>query len=148
MDRAAGGWRVRQIYSQIAFLVMAAVCGAALRWGGRLERRVAVLVATAWIGVLVAQRVLGEVAPVPVLAAMDVAVLGILLALSWGDRAGWTVYAVACQGVAVGVHAIRLFAPAMSTWTYLTALTASGYALLATLAWGTWAAWRARGLSS
>ena len=141
---------MRQIYSRIALVVMLVVCGAALRWGGRLERRVAALVAIAWVATLVAQRMLGEVAPVHVLAAMDAVVFVLLLALSWGDRLDWMVYAVACQGVALGVHAIRMFSPAMSTWTYLTALTIASYGLLATLAWGTWTAHRRRreGVSS
>ena len=139
---------MRQIYSQVAFLIMAVVCGAAWRWGGRLERRVALVVAVAWIATLAAQRVMGEVAPVGVLAAMDAVVLLLLLALSWGDRAGWTVFAVAAQGVALGVHAIRALSPAMSTWTYLSALAAASYALLAALAWGVWDARRSRGLSS
>ncbi len=104
---------MRQIYSQVGLLVMLAICGAALRWGGRLERRVALLIGVAWLATLVAQRVLGEVAPVHLLAVMDGAVFLLLLALSWDDRAGWMVYAVACQGVAMGVHAIRFFSPAM-----------------------------------
>lgn len=141
---------MRQIYSQVGLVVMLAVCAAALRWGGRLERRTAVLIAAAWIATLVAQVVTGHVAPVGVLAAMDVAVFLALLALSWRDRAGWTIFAVACQGVAVGVHVLRLLSPSMSTWTYLTALAICSYGLLITLAWGTWASHRERreGVSS
>ena len=139
---------MRQIYSQVGLVVMLAVGGAALRWGGRLERRVAVLIAVAWLATLVAQRALGDVAPVYVLAAMDAVVFLALLTLSWGDRAGWMIYAVACQGVAMAVHAIRLFSPAMSTWTYLTALAAASYGLLLTLAWRTWTVRRARRMGS
>ena len=141
---------MRQIYSRIALVAMLLVCGAALRWGGRLERRVAALIAVAWIATLVAQRALGEVAPVHVLAVLDAVVFVLLLALSWGDRLDWMIYALACQGVALGVHAIRMFSPAMSTWTYLTALAAASYGLLATLAWGVWSAQRTRrqGVSS
>ena len=139
---------MRQIYSQVGLLVMLAVCGAALRWGGRPERRVALLLGGAWLATLVVQRVVGEVAPAPVLAAMDLAVFAILAAFSWIDREDWMICAVACQGVALGVHAIRLFSPAMSTWTYLTALAASSYGLLLTLAWATWVARRARRMGS
>ena len=135
---------MRQLYSQVGLLVMLAVCGAALRWGGRPERRVALLLGAAWIATLVVQRLLGEVAPVLVLASMDAIVFAVLVTFSWTDREDWMIWAVACQGVALGVHAIRLFSPAMSTWTYLTALAASSYALLAARAWATWAARRAR----
>ena len=76
-------------------------------------------------------------APVGVLAALDLAVFVALLALSRSDRTGWVIYGVACQGVALCVHGIRFFSPAMSSWTYLTALAISSYGLLLSLAWGT-----------
>ncbi len=123
---------------------MLAVCGAALRWGGRPERRTAGLVGLAWIANLLAQRLAGEVAPVRLVAAMDGAVFLLLLALSWAERRGWMIAALACQGLALAIHAIRLSAPAMSTWTYVTALTVVSYGLLAALASGTWAAARER----
>ncbi len=141
---------MRQIYSQVGLVVMLAVCGAALRWGGRPERRAAVLIGVAWIALLAAQRVLGQVAPVATLLAMDAAVFVLLLLINWTDREEWLVYGLACQGVALGVHVIRLLSPAMSKWTYLTALAVSSYGLLLCLAWGTWNARRSRrlGLSS
>ena len=141
---------MRQIYSQVGLVVMLAVCGAALRWGGRPERRGAVLIGAAWIGLLVAQRLLGQVAPVVTLLAMDAVVFAMLLLINWTDRSEWLVYALACQGVALGVHLIRLLSPAMSKWTYLTALAIASYGLLLCLGWGTWTAWRERrlGLSS
>ena len=135
---------MRQLYSQVGLLVMLAVCGCAWRWGGRRERRAALLIAAAWIATLVVQRATGQIAPVGVLALMDLAVFLALLALSWRDRTGWVIYAVACQGVALGVHAIRLLSPAMSSWTYLTALAISSYGLLLALAWGVWGVLRER----
>lgn len=139
---------MRQIYSQLGLLIMLAVCGAALRWGGRVERRAAWLIGGAWIAMLVAQRLTGHVAPVAVLAAMDTAVFVGLLALSRNPAAEWVIYGVACQGVALCVHAIRFFSPAMSSWTYLTALAISSYGLLLALAWGVRRAQRHRGFSS
>ena len=133
---------MRHIYSLVGLLAMLVVCGAAWRWGARLERRAALLIAVAWIATLVAQRVTGHVAPVGVLAGMDVAVFMALLALSWADRGGWMIYGLACQGVALCVHAIRLLSPAMSSWTYLTALAITSYGLLLALAWGVWRARR------
>ena len=79
---------------------------------------------------------------------MDAAVFVVLLALSWQERRDWLTLAVALQAVALAVHALRLFSPAMATWTYLSALAAVSYGLLMTLAWGTWRAWRLRGVSS
>ncbi len=139
---------MRQLYSQIAVAIMAAVCAAALRWGGRSERRVAVVVALGWVATLVVQRVAGQVAPVLALMAVDGVAFALLLILTWRARTEWTVYAVALQGVTLGVHLLRLVSPDMSTWTYLTALTVAAYALLAVLAWGTWTAWRSRSISS
>ena len=129
---------MRQIYSQVGVLVMLAVCGFAWRWGGRRERRVALLIGAAWIATLVVQRLTGHVAAVEPLALLDGGVFLALLALSWRDRAGWTIYALACQGVAMCVHAIRILSPFMSSWTYLTALAISSYGLLLSLAWGVW----------
>ena len=129
---------MRQIYSQAGAVIMLAVCAAALRWGGRRERRVAVLLAAAWLATLLAQRLTGQVAPVGLLFALDAAVFAALLALSWRDRQGWLTYAVGLQAVALAVHALRLFSPAMYSWTYLSALAAISYGLLTLLGWSTW----------
>lgn len=129
---------MRQIWSQLGVVIMLGVCGAALRWGGRPERRVGLLIAAAWLATLVVQRLTGQVAPVRLLLGLDLLVFLALLALSWRDRQDWTIYAVALQAVALAVHALRLFSPAMSTWTYLSALAAVSYGLLALLVWGTW----------
>ena len=117
---------------------MLAVCGAAWRWGGRAERRFALLISLAWLALLAAQAIAHRVAPVGVLAALDVAVFVAILAMSWRHREDWLVFATAVQGVAVGVHAIRLLTPRMDTWTYLTALAIASYGLLLLLAWATW----------
>lgn len=135
---------MRQIWSQAGLVIMLAVCAAAWRWGARLERRAAAVIVLGWTATLLAQRVMGHVDPVAVITTIDTLVFLAFLALSWGDRSGWVIYAVACQGVALGVHAIRAFAPAMTTWTYLTALAICSYGVLAALAWGTWLARRTR----
>ena len=141
---------MRQFYSQVGVVVLLAVCGAALRWGRRPERRAGAVFLLAWVTTLALQRLAGDVAPVVGIVAVDVAVFAFLLASGARDRAGWQVYAVAAQGVALGVHVIRLLSPGMATWTYLTALAASSYGVLLALAWGVWSARRERrlGLSS
>lgn len=129
---------MRHVYGQVGLAAMLLTCGAAWRWGGRLERRTAAVIAAAWVFTIAAQRVAGHAAPVAALATADAAVFGALLALSWGDREGWMIYAVACQGVALAVHAIRIWTPSMTAWTYLTALAVASYGLLLALAWGVW----------
>ncbi len=135
---------MRTIYSQIGLAVMVAVCLPALAFGRWRERLAAACIAASWVATLVLQRALHHVDPWASLALMDLGVFAVLVALAWRHRSGWPIYGAAAQGVALGVHVIRALSPQMPTWTYLSALAVSAYALLLFLAWGTWSAMRNR----
>lgn len=135
---------MREIYSQLPTALMLLVGAAAIRWGDRQARAAAGVTALGWIGTLAVQAGAGSVAGAwGLLAAVDALAFGAFLVLAAKRVRGWIVLVVAAQGVAVAVHLIRALAPAMTGWTYLTALAAAGYGVLAALAWGVWSSRRA-----
>ena len=131
-----GGW--------IGALIMLAVLLAAVRWGGPQERQVAAILTVAWGALLLAQLVSGRAAPAPIIALEDLAVFAMLFVLLRRSRAAWSMSVLGFQATALGVHALRWLTHRMGDVTYLTALAASSYAVLASLSAGVWLSWRAR----
>lgn len=135
---------MRELSSQIGLFIMLMVCGGAMRWGFARERATAALVAVGWTALLASQALLRQAAPWAVIAAMDVAIFALLLAITWRRTPDWALLALGAQTVALGVHVVRAIPPRMPTWTYMTALAASSYGVLLALAWGVWRARQAR----
>lgn len=130
---------MRELYSQAGFVIMLAVCAAAVARGGREVRRVAGVTAAGWTATLALQVYAGDVVPGRALVWLDGL---IFLAFLWVARRrvrGWTVLLLTAQGLAMAVHLVRALTPSMSDWSYLTALAAAGYLVLTAVAWGTWA---------
>ncbi len=135
---------LRTIYGQVGFATLVAVVFAAVLVGGWRERAgAAVLGAGSLLG-MAAQAAAHVFDPVRSLLGVDLLIFVGFVALTWRSPKRWPFVAVAFQGVGLAVHVIRLSTHGMRPWIYLTALEATGYGVMATLAAGTWQAWRRR----
>ena len=119
------------------------VAGAAVAFGGALERRAAAWIWAAWMMTPLLQALSGEFDPAMLFAVVDATMLMILTGLAWRSGRTWTLAAVAAQALSLVIDLVRLAAP-FGSYAYLTALAVAAYGLLAALAWGVWTSWRAR----
>ncbi len=134
---------LRTVYGQVSFAALVLVVVAAIALGGRTEKAgAAVLGAGSLLG-MTAQAAAKAFDPVWALLGVDLLIFAGFVALTWRSAKRWPFVAVAFQGVGLAVHVIRLFTHGMNPWIYLTAVGATGYAVMATLAVGVWQAWRA-----
>ena len=104
---------MRELYSQAGVLVMLAVCAGALRWGGREARRVAGVTALGWTATLVLQAAAGAVVTGRALVWLDGAIFAAFLWIAWRRVRAWTVLLLTAQGLAMAVHVVRGFTPAL-----------------------------------
>ncbi len=75
---------------------------------------------------------------------VDLVFLGVCAALAWKSRRSWPVWASAFQLVVVMSHLLVLvdLRPAMAAFYFV--INLAGYGVLASIAVGTWQAWRDR----
>lgn len=132
------------LFGLAGVVIMLAVVGAALIFGGDRERRAAVIAGLGWTGSLAVQILGHRLDPNLAFAMIDAFALLGLLGLVWKPGQGWPLAAVLSQGLAVAIDCVRLISPHMHRWAYLTGLAVAGYGLLAAIAWGTVNAVRAR----
>ena len=130
--------RLFWFYAPVIFgmVMVTLVCGAALVWGGRLERRAAIWIWCAWVMTPGLQHLTGSLDPVVLFACVDFGELVGLWALVWRSGRNWPVAAVAAQATSLAIDLLRLIRP-MQPYVYITALAVVGYVLLGALAWGT-----------
>ena len=133
---------LRTIYGQVGFATLAAVVLAACLVGGRTERAGAAVLGVGSLIGMWAQAASHVFDPVWSLLGVDLLIFSGFVALTWRSAKRWPFVAVAFQGVGLAVHVIRLFTHGMRPWIYLTALEATGYGVMATLAAGVWASRR------
>lgn len=120
-----------------------AVTTAAFRFGRISERLGAAALLSAWLASFVIARVPGLGYGVGV-ALLDVALLGVLIALALKSSRYWPLWAAGFHLVAVMTHWAHQLDSTLGAWTYQTAGIIWGYLPLVALSFGTWGAWRER----
>ncbi|HWU80707.1 MAG TPA: hypothetical protein VN158_11635 [Caulobacter sp.] len=99
-----------QLLFLVSWLLLAAACFGAWRWGGRPERSGAMLVLGVWVAVLLASLIRDKELVRGVFLALDgVLALGLLL-LALRHATRWLGVAVLLQGVQFSLHAYYLVA--------------------------------------
>lgn len=119
-------------------VAMFAVSAYALWRGGRVERLVAGANILAWIVTIVVQNRQDWLNPQWGVLAVDVAFLGLLLALVVRTTRTWVMPAASFQLLAVVTHMAIMADRGVRAWAYLTALILWSYLVLITLAAGTY----------
>lgn len=78
------------------------------------------------------------------LFTVDLAMLIVLVALSWRSRKTWPIWASALQLLVVTSHIVFLFNPKASMTAFYTVVNLAGYGILACIGIGTFWAWQER----
>ncbi len=76
--------------------------------------------------------------------AFDVLLLALLVGIALRSAKFWPLAAAAFQLLATLTHVAKMVDPKVHQWAYLTAIVIWTYALIATLAVGTWNSWRSK----
>lgn len=76
--------------------------------------------------------------------AVDLVFLGVCAALAWKSRRSWPVWASAFQLVVVMSHLLALVDLRPALAAFYVVINLAGYGVLASIAVGTWQAWRDR----
>ena len=120
------------------------VCAFALWKGERIERTVAIAFMAAWLLTLIVDDRWRWGDPQWNVIAVDVALLVVLAGLAMTTGLNWLLFAAAFQLLGVATHLAIIVEPRFVAKTYLTGLILWSYLVIASLAVGTWIAWRAR----
>lgn len=76
--------------------------------------------------------------------AVDLVFLGVCAALAWKSRRSWPVWACGFQSIVVTSHLLALVDLRPALAAFYVVINLAGYGVLATIAVGTWQAWRDR----
>jgi hypothetical protein len=134
--------------STIAALVMVAICALAFLKGGPPERAAALVVLLTWLGLLVGQRLTGELVPeIPFLLSDIVPAIGFLaLAVRYGSI--WLGVAMMLEAALFFLHATHMSEEQQKAYAYLVAVNLLSVCVLALLGGATvaasWRRWRTR----
>ena len=121
-----------------------AVCGAAILWGGGRERRAGIVTGLSWLGSFAVQQLGHRLDPNLSFLVIDIAALIALAGPVWRSGQVWPIFAVMFQALAAAIDGVRLIAPGMHRWAYLTGLAMAAYGLLGVIAIATLQAIRRR----
>lgn len=135
------------LHTQVGGAVWLGVCALALWLGGRPERIAAILLALGWLISVAMQGEAGAPGVYWVIAAIDLALLLVFVALAWKNERSWPVWAAAAQLVLVASHVVARVDLRITSQGYITVLNLLGYAVLACVAVGAFQAWRDRRLA-
>lgn len=129
------------------WILLPLVSTAALTWGGRTERRTALLLPTAALAsIIVRAHGAGSFRGFEVgLLAVDASLLGCMSLLVVRSRSAWLMWATAFQTIATLSHLGKLTNPHLWRLGYAIMEESSSYPTLIALAVGTWTAWRRGG---
>ncbi len=137
------GVTVLQIHTLISLLVAVLICGLAM-WRGDVAARWTGAVSLAnWLGSLLAYRRDAYNADYGILA-IDVATLIVFVWISVRTRRIWTVVASAFLTIIVASQVAVVIDLRVTLGTLLISMAVWSYGVLACIAFGTWASWRAR----
>ncbi len=107
--------------SQLTSLLMVTVSAWAILRGRWPERATAVAYTIDWIGAAIWEDRRPHHHSQPVMAALDLALLMILLLLTVSCRRQWLLWMSACSLLVVLTHVAALFDASFGQWSYLTA---------------------------
>lgn len=132
------------LYAQIGAVFVIGICVFAFLKGDDPERIGAGAYSIGWLASLLTQYTLHiEIAQYGILA-LDIAMLGVLAALTWKSRRAWPIWAAALQLVSVMSNALVIIDPRTPFASLLTVLNLTGYGVLICIAVGTFWAWQER----
>lgn len=132
------------LYSQLGAIVWLGICAFALLKGDRPERMAGGALVIAWLATLAVHRDTNLTSVTIPVFLIDVALLALLIGLSWRSDRNWPVWAAAFQSIVVLVHVVTLVDLRIRAIAYLTAQTVGTYGVLICLAVGTFWAWQTR----
>ena len=137
------GVTVLQIHTLISLLVAVLICGLAM-WRGDVAARWTGAVSLAnWLGSLLAYRRDAYNADYGILA-IDVVTLIVFVWISMRTRRIWTIVASAFLTIIVASQVAVVIDLRVTLGTLLISMAVWSYGVLACIAFGTWASWRAR----
>jgi len=132
-------------YAVIGAVFMMAMATFAFVKGDQPERNGAGAYLLAWFATLLAQQGGLQSNQVPFgVFLIDIAVLGVFIALAWKSRRSWPVWASAIQLVTVMSHILLLTNAQVSATSLYTVMNLNGYLIIGCLIVGTFWAWQDR----
>ncbi len=131
-----------QIHTLFSLGLATVVCGAAIGFGDYSARRIGLAAGLAWAGSLLVH---GNDAYNVDLAimAIDTATLVYFGFISIRARRLWTIIASAFQAIVVASHVATTIDLRVTLGTFYMSMAMWSYGILACIAFGTWAGWRA-----
>ncbi|WP_051257193.1 hypothetical protein [Brevundimonas aveniformis] len=132
------------LYSQLGAIVWLGVCAFALLKGDKSERMAGGALVIAWLATLAVHRDTNLTSVTIPVFLIDMALLALLIGLSWRSDRNWPVWAAAFQSIVVLVHVVTLVDLRIRAIAYLSAQTVGTYGVLICLAVGTFWAWQTR----
>jgi hypothetical protein len=130
--------------SQIGLIALILVTALAMTKGGPAERLAALMVLFAWVAVLGAQAISGDVVPAIPLLVTDALLATGLLALAIRYASLWLGAAMMFQAAFFTFHMLHQSGDFTGSRLYLAAMNVVSYCLLITLAGASIASWRKR----
>ncbi|MCU6454785.1 hypothetical protein LPN01_11925 [Sphingomonas sp. A2-49] len=122
-------------------VVLALVCGYAVRVGGAPERWTAFLFVTAAVATYLAPfyNALRPFAQMePMLLSVDLLMLLGLMGIAVRADRYWPLYVSALHLITIAIHGVKAFQPTLVPWMYAGASSKIAYPMLALLAIGAW----------
>lgn len=119
------------------------VCGLAIRFGDKPERRVGVITLSGWIISLIVFRNSARFADIG-LMLVDGVVAALFVWVSLSSRRLWTVVIAAFQMLGVASHLATVIDHRVTINTYKLSLAVWSYGILLVLAVAVWRSWRER----
>lgn len=143
LEELSLGVTVLQIHTLISLMLAVLICGLAM-WRGDLAARWTGAVSLAnWLGSLLIYRRDAYNADYGVLAIDAIALIAFVW-ISIRTRRIWTIIASAFLAIIVASHVATVIDLRVTHGTWLIGMAMWSYGVLACIAFGTWASWRAR----
>lgn len=142
--RLGGDFMLDTLYSQVGAVITLLVVGFAFWKGEEPERIAAGAYGIGWFASMLVQDDVDLYGTQWSMMAVDVVMLGILAALVWKSRRGWTVWATALQLLVVMSHVLTLVDVRPSASSFYFVINLAGYGVLLAIAVGTFWTWQER----
>ena len=137
------GVTVLQIHTLVSLIVAVLICGLAMWRGDHAARWTGAVSLANWLGSLLVYRRDAYNADYGILA-IDAATLIVFVWISMRTRRIWTIVASAFLAIIVASQVAVVIDLRVTLGTLLISMAVWSYGVLACIAFGTWASWRAR----